>query len=87
MSFSVCARPATFGPNQSVFAIIPSMDVSMFTNPLQLKAYETVASALPFKIDHANIEIEHAPSYVISSVKAHNYAAGVVAAMGATLEH
>ena len=59
----------------------------MLTNPLQLKAYETVASALPFKIDHANIEIEHAPSYLISSVKAHDYAVGVMAAMGSTIEH
>ncbi len=59
----------------------------MITNPLQLKAFENVSAALPFKIDHSNIEIEHAPSYTISCVKAHDYAAGVMAAMGATIEH
>jgi len=59
----------------------------MINHPLQLKAFESVAAALPFKIDRANIEIEHGPSYTISPVKAHDYAAGVMASMGATVEH
>lgn len=59
----------------------------MIKNPFQLKAFEAVASSLPFALGHANIEIEHAPSYTISRIKAHDYAAGVMAAMGATVEH
>jgi len=59
----------------------------MIKNPFQLKAFEAVASSLPFGLDHAHIEIEHAPSYLISTVKAHDYAAGVMAALGATIEH
>lgn len=59
----------------------------MIKHPLQLKAYQAVAAALPFKIDHANIEIEHAASYTISPIKAHDYAAGVMVAMGSVVEH
>jgi crotonobetainyl-CoA:carnitine CoA-transferase CaiB-like acyl-CoA transferase len=59
----------------------------MILNPLQLKAYETVAAALPVRLDPLHVEVEHAPSYVISTVKAHDYAAGVMAAMGSAIEH
>lgn len=59
----------------------------MITNPLQKKAYDAVAEALPFSIDSSNITVEPGASYCRSPLRLHDYAAGVMAAFGSTVEH
>jgi crotonobetainyl-CoA:carnitine CoA-transferase CaiB-like acyl-CoA transferase len=59
----------------------------MIDQAFQKKAFDAVAAALPFAIDHARITVEPGPSYTISPIKAHDYAAGVMAAFGAVVEH
>ena len=59
----------------------------MIVNPLQLRAYEAVAAALPFRLDPAKVHVEPGVAYVKSRVRAHDYAAGVMAAFGSVVEH
>ncbi|MFM7522519.1 MAG: CoA transferase [Planctomycetota bacterium] len=54
---------------------------------MQKKAYDTVAAALPFRIDGTKVTVTPGVSYVKSPVKAHDYAAGVMAAFGSVVEH
>ena len=59
----------------------------MITNPLQKKAYDAVSAALPFTVDPAKITVEPGVSYMPSSIKLHDYAAGVMAAFGSVVEY
>jgi CoA-transferase family III len=59
----------------------------MFSHPIQQKAYDAVAAALPFAIDPAKITVEPGVSYLPSPIKLHDYAAGVMAAFGSVVEH
>jgi crotonobetainyl-CoA:carnitine CoA-transferase CaiB-like acyl-CoA transferase len=59
----------------------------MITNALQKKAYDAVAAALPFAIDPAKITVAPGLSYTKSPIKAHDCAAGVMAAFGSVVEH
>jgi crotonobetainyl-CoA:carnitine CoA-transferase CaiB-like acyl-CoA transferase len=59
----------------------------MITHPLQKKAYDTVAAALPFHIDAAKVTVEPGVSYIKSPIKVHDYAAGVMGAFGSVVEH
>ncbi len=44
------------------------------------EGFDAVADALPFAIDPGKITVEPGLSYCISPIKAHDYAAGVMAA-------
>ncbi len=59
----------------------------MIEHPLQKKVFDEISAALPFAIDPAKISVEPGVSYTISPIKAHDYAAGVMAAFGAVVEH
>jgi len=59
----------------------------MITDPFQLEAYRTVAAALPFTLDPAKVDVKPGVAYVKSRVRAHDYAAGVMAAFGSVVEH
>ena len=59
----------------------------MFSHPVQKKAYDAVAAALPFAIDPAKITVEPGVSYLPSPIKLHDYAAGVMAAFGSVVEY
>jgi len=59
----------------------------MISSPFQKTAYEAVASSLPFRLDDAKVSVVPGVSYVKSPVKAHDYAAGVMAAFGSVVEH
>jgi crotonobetainyl-CoA:carnitine CoA-transferase CaiB-like acyl-CoA transferase len=59
----------------------------MITNPFQRKAYDAVSAALPFAIDPAKITVDPGVSYLPSPIKLHDYAAGVMAALGSVVEH
>ena len=56
-------------------------------NPLQQKAYDAVSAALSFAIDPAKIAVEPGLSYLPSPIKLHDYAVGVMAALGSVVEH
>lgn len=58
----------------------------MITNPMQRKAYDAVATSLPFAIDADNITVEPGLSYTRSPIKAHDYAAGVMSALASVVE-
>nr|WP_099060637.1 CoA transferase [Rhizobium sp. ACO-34A] len=58
----------------------------MIDNPLQRKAYDLVASALPFSIDPAKVTVKPGVSYTRSPIKAHDLAAGIMAAFGSVVE-
>jgi crotonobetainyl-CoA:carnitine CoA-transferase CaiB-like acyl-CoA transferase len=58
----------------------------MITNPLQKKAFDAVAAALPFELDAAKITVEPGVSYVQSPIRAHDYATGVMAAAASVVE-
>lgn len=59
----------------------------MFSNAKQQQVYETISAALPFDLDASRITVEPGVSYVKSPIKAHDYAAGVMAAFGSVVEH
>src|SRR5262249_57250418 len=59
---------------------------SVITNPLQQKAFDAVAAALPFELDAEKITVEPGVSYVQSPIKAHDYATGVMAAAASVVE-
>jgi crotonobetainyl-CoA:carnitine CoA-transferase CaiB-like acyl-CoA transferase len=59
----------------------------MLANAKQQKAYDAIAAAVPFALDAAKISVAPGVSYVKSPVKAHDYAAGVMAAFGSVVEH
>ena len=59
----------------------------MITEALQKKTYDAIAAALPFAIDPAKVTVEPGVSYTVSPIKAHDYAAGVMAAFGSVVEH
>lgn len=59
----------------------------MLANDFQRQAYDTVAAALPFRLDPAKVTVKPGVAYVKSGVKAHDYAAGVMAAFGSVVEH
>jgi hypothetical protein len=59
----------------------------MITNPFQRKVFDAVSAALPFAIDPAKITVEPGVSYLPSPIKLHDYAAGVMAALGSVVEH
>ena len=59
----------------------------MITNVLQKQAYDEVAAALPFPIDASNVTVKPGLSYCISPIKAHDCAAGIMAAFGSVVEH
>jgi crotonobetainyl-CoA:carnitine CoA-transferase CaiB-like acyl-CoA transferase len=59
----------------------------LISAPFQKTAYEAVASSLPFRLDDSKVTVAPAVSYVKSPVKAHDYAAGVMAAFGSVVEH
>jgi len=56
-------------------------------NPKQRTAFDTVAASLPFALDAAKVSVAPGVAYVKSPVKAHDYAAGVMAAFGSVVEH
>jgi hypothetical protein len=58
---------------------------SMFSHPIQKKAYDAVAAALPFAIDPAKVTVEPGVSYLPSPIKLHDYAVGVMAAFGSVV--
>ncbi|WP_312405721.1 CoA transferase [Rhizobium sp.] len=58
----------------------------MIENPLQKNAYGLVAEALPFTLDDRKININHGISYTKSPIKAHDLAAGIMAAFGSVVE-
>jgi crotonobetainyl-CoA:carnitine CoA-transferase CaiB-like acyl-CoA transferase len=59
----------------------------MFSHPIQKKAYDAVAAALPFAIDPAKVTVQPGVSYLPSPIKLHDYAVGVMAAFGSVVEH
>jgi crotonobetainyl-CoA:carnitine CoA-transferase CaiB-like acyl-CoA transferase len=59
----------------------------VITNTLQKRAYDAISDALPFAIDPTKITVEPGLSYCQSRIKAHDYAAGVMAAFGSVVEH
>jgi len=59
----------------------------MLANAKQQTAYDAIAAALPFGLDASKITVTPGVSYVKSPVKAHDYAAGVMAAFGSVVEH
>jgi hypothetical protein len=59
----------------------------MFSHPIQKKACDAVAAALPFAIDPAKVTVEPGMSYLPSPIKLHDYAVGVMAAFGSVVEH
>ncbi|MDH6247904.1 CoA transferase [Mycobacterium sp. OTB74] len=59
----------------------------MITDPFQKKAYDAVAAALPFAIDSSKITVEPGASYLPSPIKLHDYAVGVMGALGSVVEH
>jgi hypothetical protein len=59
----------------------------MLANAKQQAAYDAIAAALPCPLDASKITITPGVSYVKSPVKAHDYAAGVMAAFGSVVEH
>jgi crotonobetainyl-CoA:carnitine CoA-transferase CaiB-like acyl-CoA transferase len=58
----------------------------MIDNPLQKKAYRLIADALPFDLDDGKITVNHGISYTRSPIKAHDLAAGIMAAFGSVVE-
>jgi crotonobetainyl-CoA:carnitine CoA-transferase CaiB-like acyl-CoA transferase len=58
----------------------------MIENKFQRRTFDEIARALPVEIDDAAITVEHGVSYTKSAIKAHDYAAGVMAAWGAVVE-
>ena len=46
-----------------------------------------MASSLPFRLDDSKVTVAPGTSYVKRPVKAHDYAAGVMAAFGSVVEH
>jgi crotonobetainyl-CoA:carnitine CoA-transferase CaiB-like acyl-CoA transferase len=58
----------------------------MISQPLQKTTFDAVASALPFALDPTKVTVEPGTSYTISPIKAHDYAAGVMAAFGCVVE-
>ena len=58
----------------------------MITNPFQLRAYDAIAAALPIPLDASKVTVESGISYTRSPIKAHDYAAGVMAAWGSVVE-
>ncbi|WP_201313127.1 CoA transferase [Dyella sp. EPa41] len=58
----------------------------MIVNSFQKRAYDAVAQSLPFGIDDSKVEIRPGPSYARSTIKIHDYAAGVMAAYGSVVE-
>jgi hypothetical protein len=58
----------------------------MITNPFQRKVFDAVSAALPFAIDPAKITVEPGVSYLPSPIKLHDYAAGVMAALGSVVD-
>jgi hypothetical protein len=59
----------------------------MIVNPFQKRTFEEISAALPFSLDSEKIVVEPGVSYTISPIKAHDYAAGVMAAYGAVVDH
>jgi len=59
----------------------------MISNALQKIAFDSVAEALPFSLDPKKITVEPGLSYTISPIKAHDFAAGVMAAFGSVVEY
>ncbi|MEI9996745.1 MAG: CoA transferase [Rhizomicrobium sp.] len=53
---------------------------------LQRKAFDAVAGALPFVLDWSRVTVEPGLSYTRSPIKAHDYAAGIMAAYGCVVE-
>src|SRR5215471_19819005 len=58
----------------------------MITDPLQKRAFGAVSAALPFEIDATKITVEPGVSYVQSSIRTHDYAAGLMAAGASVVE-
>ncbi|WP_028161848.1 CoA transferase [Bradyrhizobium elkanii] len=59
----------------------------MITQEFQKKTFDAIVAALPFALDPSKVTIEPGASYTISPIKAHDYAAGVMAAFGCVVEH
>ncbi|MBR1133080.1 CoA transferase [Bradyrhizobium iriomotense] len=59
----------------------------MIIETLQRKTFDAIADTLPFAIDPAKVTVEPGVSYTVSPIKAHDYAAGVMAAFGSVVEH
>lgn len=59
----------------------------MISNKFQKQTFEEIVKALPFTIDPTKIVVEHGTSYTISPIKAHDFAAGVMAAFGGVVEY
>jgi hypothetical protein len=55
--------------------------------PLRQKAYNAVSAALSFAMDPAEITVEPGWSCLLSPIKLHDYAVGVMAAFGSVVEH
>jgi crotonobetainyl-CoA:carnitine CoA-transferase CaiB-like acyl-CoA transferase len=58
----------------------------MMTEQLQRKAFDAIADALPFAVDSRKVTVEPGLSYTRSPIKAHDYAAGIMAAYGCVVE-
>ena len=58
----------------------------MLTEQLQRKAFDAVTGALPFAVDSNKVTVEPGFSYTRSPIKAHDYAAGIMAAYGCVVE-
>ena len=69
------------------YSTLSPLENSMFLTLKQRHAYDTVAAALPFPLDATKVSVAPGISYVKSPVKAHDYAAGVMAAFGSVVEH
>ena len=68
------------------YSTLSPLENSMFLTLKQRHAYDTVAAALPFSLDATKVSVAPGISYVKSPVKAHDYAAGVMAAFGCNYE-
>lgn len=58
----------------------------MISNPIAKTTYDSIEAALPFALDASKVTLEPGLSYVRSPIKAHDYAAGVIAAFGSVVE-
>ena len=58
----------------------------MMIEQLQRKAFDAIADALPFAVDESIVTVEPGLSYTRSPIKAHDYAAGIMAAYGCVVE-
>jgi crotonobetainyl-CoA:carnitine CoA-transferase CaiB-like acyl-CoA transferase len=58
----------------------------MLSNAIAKRTYDAIEAALPFRLDASKVTLEPGFAYTRSPIKAHDYAAGVMAAFGSVVE-